>query len=91
MSGLPRWFSRMALACSGFSLTSPGRASYRATNACSASVDEVLGFLLGAMGDVTADPVRPETKQETTPRRLPFLTYPIRVWTYGAPAVGGDD
>lgn len=45
-------------------------------------VDAILGFALGVMGDVTADLVLPDGKEATTLRRLPFLTYPIRVWTH---------
>ncbi len=44
--------------------------------------DAILGFALGVMGDVTADLVLPAGKEATTLRRLPFLTYPIRVWTH---------
>ena len=45
-------------------------------------VDAILGFVLGVMGDVTADLVLPTGKEATTLRRLRFLTYPIRVWTH---------
>lgn len=45
-------------------------------------IDGALGFLLGVMGNGTADLVLPHGREATTLRRIAFLTYPIRVWTH---------